>query len=240
MDGIAQVVRRLFPLERGIFEDKVGNIWFCLDVIFKFRRPPNPVPHATLAWLSLALTSMLLVPIAVQLLSRRNEHYTCRRLLLAMQCSALAFYLASFQVHEKGILMAVVPASMLWVEDAAFVTWFNVVSCFSMYPLLARDGLALVYYVALSILLVQLLLRAVFSFSRDPWHQKSILIGAFLIVHWHLCAESLPPHPSRPDIWPVTNALMSCAFFVGIYLRQIANLWGIVLGGGRDTSKHPS
>lgn len=44
---------RLFPFSRGLFEDKVANIWFCLDVVFKLRRRLS-VPH--LAKLALATT----------------------------------------------------------------------------------------------------------------------------------------------------------------------------------------
>lgn len=33
-----QVLRRLFPFSRGLFEDKVANLWFCSDVLLKLRR----------------------------------------------------------------------------------------------------------------------------------------------------------------------------------------------------------
>ena len=32
------VVHRLFPFERGVFEDKVSNLWCMADVLFKVRR----------------------------------------------------------------------------------------------------------------------------------------------------------------------------------------------------------
>ncbi|KAJ9576212.1 hypothetical protein L9F63_006945 [Diploptera punctata] len=34
---LMQVVHRLFPLARGVFEDKVSNVWCCLNVIYKFK-----------------------------------------------------------------------------------------------------------------------------------------------------------------------------------------------------------
>ena len=41
---------RLFPFSRGLFEDKVANLWFCMDVIFKLRNkvPPKLALAATL------------------------------------------------------------------------------------------------------------------------------------------------------------------------------------------------
>lgn len=46
----------MFPFSRGLFEDKVANLWFCLDVVFKLRRR-LPVPQ--LAKLALASTLRL-------------------------------------------------------------------------------------------------------------------------------------------------------------------------------------
>lgn len=46
-------MRRLLPFSRGLFEDKVANLWFFMDVVFKLRRKLT-VPH--LAKLALATT----------------------------------------------------------------------------------------------------------------------------------------------------------------------------------------
>lgn len=48
-----QVLLRLFPFSRGLFEDKVANLWFCLDVTLKLRKK-LAVPQ--LAKLALATT----------------------------------------------------------------------------------------------------------------------------------------------------------------------------------------
>lgn len=49
-----QVAVRLFPFSRGLFEDKVANLWFCADVVFKLRKR-LAVPHLA----KLALVSTL-------------------------------------------------------------------------------------------------------------------------------------------------------------------------------------
>lgn len=36
-DSFLQVVHRIFPLQRGVFEDKVSNFWCSANVIFKLR-----------------------------------------------------------------------------------------------------------------------------------------------------------------------------------------------------------
>ncbi len=60
LDGVAQVLRRLFPFERGIFEGKVANVW-CTASVRPFLIwdcvPPSALPLA-----ALALTSALILP----------------------------------------------------------------------------------------------------------------------------------------------------------------------------------
>ncbi len=57
--------------------------------------------------------------------------------------TSLSFFLFSFQVHEKTILLVTLPVNLLPWQHPFFVMWFNAVAAFSMYPLLVRDGLAL-------------------------------------------------------------------------------------------------
>eukprot|EP00904_Undaria_pinnatifida_P013402 jgi/Undpi1/9192/HiC_scaffold_26.g11650.m1 len=139
LSSLGQVLFRLFPFSRGLFEDKVANLWFCMDVAFKLRRKVVLVPH--LPKLALAATlSSLLVPVGGELL-RPGRPLTPRRLLLAMFNSSMAFFLCSFQVHEKSLLLPLCPLAFLWQDAPLFVTWLQAVGVFSMTPLLARERL---------------------------------------------------------------------------------------------------
>lgn len=75
--------------------------------------------------------------------------------------SSLSFFLFSFQVHEKSILLATLPITLLTTHHPHISTWFLLISAFSMYPLMTKDGLALVtwamsglYYACSKLLLV--------------------------------------------------------------------------------------
>ena len=151
-----QVLHRLFPFARGLFEDKVSNIWYALSVLpgldmrTRFERD-------TLVLASSALTLFLLSPVAVCLLFPKNgtKRPTKDRernplpLLLSLTNSALAFFLASFQVHEKSLLLALVPASLLLPWASRLIGWFQILGAFSMYPLLKKDGLSWAYFIIL-------------------------------------------------------------------------------------------
>lgn len=92
VSSLSQVLSRQFPFSRGIFEDKVANIWYSLSVVVDFRTFMSP---SQLLASSLSLTLALLFPTCLHLLTRPASIVT---LLFAMINSSLAFFLASFQV----------------------------------------------------------------------------------------------------------------------------------------------
>lgn len=57
--GIVQVLRRVFPLNRGIYEDKVANFWCSISVLIKIR---NFLSTNVLVWLSLLITLLAALP----------------------------------------------------------------------------------------------------------------------------------------------------------------------------------
>ena len=95
ISSLLLVLARQFPFSRGIFEDKVANIWYAASIVFDFRKHFS---ISFMAKMSLCLTLLLLSPIAVDLLSRK---ITPRRLFLSLVNSSLAFFLASFQVRYR-------------------------------------------------------------------------------------------------------------------------------------------
>jgi len=65
----------------------------------------------------------------------KNKERNPLVLLLSLTTSALAFFLASFQVHEKSLLLALVPASLMLPWASRLVSWFQILGAFSMYVL---------------------------------------------------------------------------------------------------------
>lgn len=87
-DALLQILHRIFPFNRGIFEDKVANLWYVASVVFDYR---TVFPIEVMARMSLALTLLMLAPIGWNLMVRR---ITPIRFLLALTNSALVHFIA--------------------------------------------------------------------------------------------------------------------------------------------------
>jgi alpha-1,3-glucosyltransferase len=132
----------MFPVARGIFEDKVANFWCVSHVLIKWR---SYFTDPQLAALSAALTLAFSLPSTVDLLLRP----TTRRFIYSLTSVSLAFFLFSFQVHEKNILFVTAPLSLLFLYHPSLITLTSIVSAHTCFPLLQRDGLAGVYFVVM-------------------------------------------------------------------------------------------
>jgi alpha-1,3-glucosyltransferase len=70
--------------------------------------------------------------------------------------SSLSFFLASFQVHEKSILLPLAPLSLLvctTCTTSLSIHWFSIVSIWSMWHLLVVDRLQIPYFAIIVIYL---------------------------------------------------------------------------------------
>jgi alpha-1,3-glucosyltransferase len=161
--SLLQVVHRLFPFARGIFEDKVANLWYALSVVVDFREFADAT---VLVRCSLGLTLLLLGPVCYTLLiapwlARKKSSNTSSNsevappisFVLALVVSSLAFFLASFQVHEKSLLLSSVPAMALLTTEPLFVMWFQTLALFTMHPLLQKDELNTPYAICFGLCL---------------------------------------------------------------------------------------
>lgn len=226
LGGLGQVLHRLFPFSRGIFEDKVANLWYALSVVHRHVMGADIrdlMDTSSLAIASLVLTLLLLVPTSV-LLANKGQRCSAKQMSQALTVSALAFFLGSFQVHEKSLLLALVPASLLHdSDDFALGAWFQCTGLFSMLPLLVKDALVVPACTCLGLYAT---LAAVLGGPVSPTHHHdaaaraslgpslrtalytlSYTLMGLVCVAW----STLEPPKSLPDLFPVLVALLSCA-----------------------------
>eukprot|EP01080_Neovahlkampfia_damariscottae_P001594 gene1594-12719_t len=97
---VKNVFIRIFPVQRGLFEDKVATFWCTISTFFKFQKYFN---LNDLFKISLILT---LIGISIPSFYLYFKP-TKQRLLFSLLNSSLSFYLFSFHVHEKTILFPI-------------------------------------------------------------------------------------------------------------------------------------
>ncbi|KAK1339936.1 hypothetical protein QTO34_018500 [Cnephaeus nilssonii] len=228
-----QVLRRLFPVDRGLFEacDKVANIWCSLSVFLKIK---NILPHHTQIKISFCFTFLSLLPACIKLIlqpSPRGFRYT-------LVTCALSFFLFSFQVHEKSILLVSLPVCLVLSEIPFMSTWFLLVSTFSMLPLLLKDDLLMPTIVTVMAFFIacatsfsifektseeELQLKS-FSISVRKYLpcftflprviQRLFLMSVITMVLLTLMTVTLDPPQKFPDLFSVLVCFVSCLKFL--------------------------
>lgn len=133
-----------------------------------------------MAKVCLACTVLALLPSSASLLFQPKK----KQFLYALVNSSLAFFLFSFQVHEKSILIAAIPAILVFPMDPFMVFWFLQVSTFSMFPLLVKDGL-LGPFVSLSIVYF-MMTKLLIDYSKGQKHERK----NFLSILWNIGKQS--------------------------------------------------
>jgi len=131
--SILDPMARIFPFDRGLFEDKVANFWCASNIVLKWR---ERLERSVLLRLSTVLTGLGFLPSVGSMLSagwkvrlplaNRNSPHTDSEvdkdgeiqvllplLPYALLTSSFSFFLFSFQVHEKTILVPLLPMTLL-------------------------------------------------------------------------------------------------------------------------------
>ncbi|KAK5117726.1 hypothetical protein LTR62_005150 [Meristemomyces frigidus] len=236
---LAQAIHRIFPFSRGLFEDKVANIWCAIHSsgIHKLHQYDS----ALLSRAALGLTlSSIAPPCALLFFFSRREV-----ILPAFAACAWGFFLCSYQVHEKNVLLPLLPMTLLLagrggMKDStrAWVGYANLLACWTMFPLLKRDELRLPYFV-LSGLWAYLLglppvsMSAYLTTSRDGGLDilsKVLHVSTYAaMVGWHFVEAFKAPPEGRPDLWVVANVFLGAAGFGFCYLWC---LWQSVKASG--------
>ncbi|KAI9829897.1 MAG: Glucosyltransferase-like protein [Phylliscum demangeonii] len=224
LQQLFQSIHRIFPFARGIFEDKVANVWCVANVVVKLRQ----FPAALLQQASLAATLMAILPPCIVLFLRPRSN----ALLYGVAATAWGFFLCSFQVHEKSVLLPLLPMTLLLAQQdglapdiRAWVGLANMLGIWTMYPMLQRDELRVPYFVLAFLWSYVLGLppTTLSAYAADqrtgPRQTVGPLVRALhlslymLMMVWHFLESMIPPPDSKPDLWPVLNAVAGAAGF---------------------------
>ncbi|KAH7885017.1 ALG6, ALG8 glycosyltransferase family-domain-containing protein [Phlebopus sp. FC_14] len=255
-------ISRIFPFSRGLFEDKVANFWCFTNVtVLKWKRVFEGKENF-LVKASAALTTLGFLPAVAGLLwggyktrlsplphSKKQDDVAVASenlvtsaniptpilplLPYAMLTASMSFFLFSFQVHEKTILLPLLPLTLLLSgttpgeEVFAWGVLGNIVGVFSMWPLLKKDGLG-VQYIAMLLLWCRLVGHNPFRIRLNSFVSLLSTAAHVAMVLLHLLELVVTPPTRYPDLFHVLNVLISTPVFGLIWLWSIKR--GIEVG----------
>lgn len=222
---MTQSIHRIFPFSRGLFEDKVANIWCTIHTFHKLHRYPQQLLQRAAL---LATSAAILPPCLIIFIKPKKQ-------LLPLTFAAVSwgFFLCSYQVHEKNVLLPLMPMTLLLggqegllPSTRAWVGLANMLGIWTMFPLLKRDELQVPYFVV-TLLWAYLLGLPPVSFSAYHDGSRSGLNLLSKILHlniylamvgWHVAEAFYPPPADKPDLWVVANAIVGTGGFGICYL----------------------
>lgn len=224
---LAQSIHRIFPFSRGLFEDKVANIWCAVHSSGLHKL--HEYDTALVSRAALALTSLLILPPCLLIFLKPRKDL----IPWAFATTSWGFFLASYQVHEKNVLLPLLPMTILLASGAglrpdfrAWIGFANILATWTLYPLLKRDELKIPYFVLTGLWAYLLGLPPV-SFSAYFGKQGGYISLPVKIVHllfyigmvgWHFAEAFVLPPAGMPDIWVVGNVCLGVAGFGLCYL----------------------
>uniref|UniRef100_A0A7N0RCU0 Alpha-1,3-glucosyltransferase n=1 Tax=Kalanchoe fedtschenkoi TaxID=63787 RepID=A0A7N0RCU0_KALFE len=223
-EAFFEVLSRLAPFERGIYEDYVANFWCTASVLIKWKKLFS---MHFLKLVSLTATVVTCLPSMVH----QIRYPSYQSFLYGMLNSSFAFYFFSFQVHEKSILLPLLPASLLAFEEPFVYSWFTHFAMLSMFPLLIRDKL-IVPFAVLSILFT-LLFRAPCrkqdSTKQIPTSMKLLprKLLTFFSVFLHIIYVTLTPPKRYPFLFEAIIMLHCFIQFVLLAIYTNVKQWNL-------------
>lgn len=274
LSTIAAPITRIFPFGRGLFEDKVANFWCFTNVLVKWKQI-FASREGILIKASTGLTALGFLPGVAALIfggyktrlqkNVQNDSVNVPPsmapaapssptpilplLPYALLTCSMSFFLFSFQVHEKTILIPLLPLTLLLSGAAPTDDVFlwgalgNNVGVFSMWPLIKKDGLGLQYLAML------LLWNRLIGHNPFKLHYRYFVGLVSSVVHTaivllHLLEFTVTPPARYPDLFPVLNVLICTPTFGLIWLwsikRSVEVGWAISGLPGKREKEGPS
>ena len=228
------VLRRIFPVKRGIFEDKVATFWCSINVFIKL----NNYSQELLIKLCFLFTLLSCINPIICLIFSNKLNYKITN--LAFFIISFGFYLFSFHVHEKTILIPYLAYLLCYFSLDFILSSFTLISMFSMFPLLKRENQIFTY----AILQIMFFISSKFiqkiinmqKIHKNKIYKKNYLVLIFnvleiliilFILAYHICEYFIPPPEKYPWLFPLINSFSSFCYFFAIFL--IANIKILIL-----------
>ncbi|KAK6590031.1 glucosyltransferase [Cryptosporidium xiaoi] len=137
LNFIIPIIRRVIPIWRGAWENHVASFWFGNIFIFNLKKWAMVSENNLLIALKICTTATSIGFIPSCLSNLKSP--TKKKFELSLFASSLSFFLFSWQVHEKSIILPLTPALLLMDVFPWLPLNMTIVSSFSLITLSILD-----------------------------------------------------------------------------------------------------
>lgn len=220
MNFLVPIIKRVIPIWRGAWENHVASFWFANIFIINLKKWAMINEDNLSTALQICSTSTFLgfIPTCLNLL--RNP--SGKKFEVALLASSLSFFLFSWQVHEKSIILPLTPALLLMDVFPWISLNFILVSSFSLVTLSILDK-TVSYLIVFGIFSIIISFYALYDkFERangfvGSIYNKSPVILSIMFPFMLICQYFIRPPAKYPWLHEFLNALV-CAWILFLLL----------------------
>ncbi|OII72139.1 glucosyltransferase [Cryptosporidium ubiquitum] len=231
VDFLAPIIKRVIPIWRGAWENHVASFWFANIFIFNLKKWAMINEDNLNIALKICTTSTFLGFIPACLTLLRNP--TRKRFEVALLASSLSFFLFSWQVHEKSIILPLTPALLLMDVFPWISLNFIIISSFSLVTLSILDK-TVSYLIIFGLFSIIISFYVLYDEIERPngttglIYNRTPLILSILFSCMLICQYFIPPPIRYPWLHEFLNALV-CAWTL-FSILIICTIKGISFG----------
>jgi len=224
------VLQRIFPLYRGLYEDKVANFWCFINNFIEMR---SLFSHRILTLFSAGCALLGCLPSIIMIMKRPNR----KAFIMSVFNISMSFYMFSYMSHKKTILLPLLPLTMLFYTYCHVFTTMMLFGLFSNFFLLRREECIIPYFAILILYTVigydyettcvELMNRV--KESKTLWidtiielikgnHRLIKVMTIGVIICFHVMEWFIVPPERLPDIFLVLNVNLSFIVFFSVWI----------------------
>jgi alpha-1,3-glucosyltransferase len=197
------VITRIFPFHRGLYEDKVANFWCALAILTKFNVGLSQDQLVRLC------AGVLLLALSPSLLNLLTAKPSGDRFIYALSYCSMAFFMFSYHVHEKNILLPQIAILLLTKLSPVFVFWFSTVALLSLYQLVEKDRMKIPFMILATFWLF--LSKRALRETRIGFTWKLLIVPSIVGLYLLPALQTFVNNPQRyPHLFHVLN-ILACA-----------------------------
>jgi alpha-1,3-glucosyltransferase len=231
IENLQSVVTAIFPVHRGLYQLKVPNFWCISDIIFNWE---SLFSKSTLVILCFLSSSLLSLPSMFSMILNPTK----KSFILGFATISMTFFMFSYHVHEKSILLPLLMMPLVAEVVGGWLTHELILAgCFGLFHLLREDGQEFGYFGIVGLYFIfstsyTILREKVQETEADEmtldWHSKLYenklcrLLFVVVAVLLHILALTVTPPSNLPYLWHLLFAFLS--FLFNFYFLLLGNL----------------